>query len=92
MYSFSLSKRSAEIVHALGRGERRDLARGGVEHLLHLRVVPDAADRQARGAGEAGERREVHELVPDRHAAIGDRRHEDVGRRHDVGNRLHARR
>ena len=78
--------------HALCFRDRGDLARRGVEHLPHVRIFPDVADRQARRAGESGERHEIHELVPDRHARVGDRRHLNVRRRQHVGDRLHARR
>ena len=35
--------------------KRSDLARRRVEHLLHLRELPDVANRQTGGAGEARE-------------------------------------
>ena len=49
-------------------------------------------DRQPRCAGEAGERHEKDELLPDRHAAVLDRFSLNVGRNKRLLDGAHARR
>ena len=48
-----------------------DLATRADEQVARLLVLPERADRQPRRAGESGERRQVDELLPERHARVG---------------------
>ncbi len=67
--------------HAFRARDPLDLAAPVEELRADLLVGPERSDRQPRRAGEAGERHQKDELLPDRHAAVADRLRLDVGAR-----------
>ena len=85
------STTSAATGTPFGARDRFDLAAAGEELRLDDRIAPHRADRQPRGAGEAGERGEEDELLPDRHAAVVGGERLDVGAGERLVNLLDAR-
>ncbi len=65
--------------NALGARQLLDLAAAVEKSLADRRIGPERTDRQPRRAGEAGERHEKDELLPNRHAAVLDRFDLNVG-------------
>src|SRR5262245_2111040 len=65
--------------HLLGSGDRLDLAERRHEHVSRHPIRPDRSNRHARGTGERRERRQIAELLPDRHTGVGHRLRNDVG-------------
>ena len=83
------SDRRADRMPAPGRPaplRRRRRGRASRQYV----VGPDRADRQPRRAGERRKWREVRELLPDRHARVGDGLGVNVGADHRRLDRAHA--
>ena len=77
--------------HPFGARDRLHLAARADEQVAGVLVLPERPDWQPRRAGEAGERREVDVLLPERHARVGHGLGRDARRREHVAQRRDAR-
>ena len=86
-YGANARRRRPGARERLRHARRPRLRAGADEQVARLLRLPDGADRQTCRAGEAGERREVDELLPERHARIGHGFGFDAGAREELADR-----